>query len=280
MMSAQVKEAERTAPQRLHAAQILTAIVLILAAVASAGGIFLPGLYRGNAWIINATRGQDVYTLAIAVPAMAITLLALRRGSVRALLVMTGITGYMLYTYIGGAFSFAFNAFFPIYVALYSVSIFALVALVGSLNLPHLDRKFDAAVPRRAVAAFVIFMGLMVALMEVGQITPFYTTGTLPLPIRQAEATTFYPLALDLGLIAPLCVLAGIGLWRRLPWGYLLTSCMLIKAATMGLALLATNWYGWIMGSTPDAAPWLAVYSLIGFGSLGMAVWFFRHCRP
>ena len=39
---------------------------------------------------------------------------------------------------------------------------------------------------------------------------------------------------MDLGLIVPLCVLAGILLLRRNPWGYLLASVGMLKFLTMG----------------------------------------------
>ncbi|HYG58564.1 MAG TPA: hypothetical protein VD902_10950 [Symbiobacteriaceae bacterium] len=278
-MSSLAKVPAAEAPRSPRAAQILTAIVVVLAGVAAAGGVFLPDLYRGNAWILSATRGQDVYTLVVAVPAMAVTLFFLKPGAVRAALVMLGITGYMLYTYTGAALTFPMNEFFPIYVALFSLSVFGMAALTSSIDVARIDRRFDATTPRKPVAIFVIFMGVMLALMEIGQVMPFYTTGALPLPMQLAESTSFYPLALDMGLIAPLCVLSGVWLWRRQPWGYLLTSCMLIKSATMGLALLATNWYAWLMGTTPDSIEFLALWAIIGFGGLGMTVWFLRHCR-
>jgi hypothetical protein len=246
--------------------------------VAAAGGIFLPHLYRGNAWVLSATRGQDVYTLAVAVPAMAVTWFAMRQGSLRAILVMMGITGYMLYTYIGAAFAFSLNEFFPIYVALMSLSLFAIAGLVSASDAAHIDSRFESGAPRKPIAIFLIAMGSMLLLMESLQLIPFYVNGTLPLAMQLAESTNFFPLAMDMGLVAPLTILAGIALLRRLPLGYLLSSCMLVKAATMGLALLATNGYAWMMGTTVDSIGLLLSYGFIGFGGLGMAVWFFRYC--
>lgn len=204
-MSAATKappSAPAPAPRSPRTAQVLTGLILLLGAVAAAGGIFLPHLYSGTTWILNGTRGQDVYTLLVAVPAMAVTLFFLRPGAVRATLVMIGLTGYMLYTYIGAALTFPFNALFPVYVALYALSLFALAALAGNLDIATIDRRFDEATPRKPMAIFLGFMGIMLALMEIGQIAPFYATGALPLPMQLAEQTNFYPLALDLGLIA------------------------------------------------------------------------------
>jgi len=43
--------------------------------------------------------------------------------------------------------------------------------------------------------------------------------------------------ALDLGVIVPACVLAGILLLRGQPWGYLLASVGVMKFITMGVAV-------------------------------------------
>ncbi|HWI65137.1 MAG TPA: hypothetical protein VNT75_25185 [Symbiobacteriaceae bacterium] len=276
-VAAKSPQAESTKSPRT--AQILTVILIVLSAVAAAAGIFLPDLYQGTEWLIGASRGTDVYTLAVAVPAMIVTLFFLRRGALRPTLVMTGVVAYMLYTFIGTAMTYAFNGFFPVYVATMSVSFFTLAALIGTIDLGRIDQRFDATAPRKPMAIFLIVNAVMLAMMEMGQMMPYYSTGELPQPMRLAASTIFYPLVLDLGMIMPLSLLAGIWLWQRRPWGYLLTSCMLIKSATMGLALLATNFYGWLAGIQTDSIEWLIGYGVIGFGGLAMSVWFFRHCR-
>jgi hypothetical protein len=43
----------------------------------------------------------------------------------------------------------------------------------------------------------------------------------------------------DLGLVVPLAFLTGVLLLRRSPIGYLLAGVLLIKGATLGLALMA-----------------------------------------
>jgi hypothetical protein len=43
--------------------------------------------------------------------------------------------------------------------------------------------------------------------------------------------------AMDLGLVMPLCFLAGVLLLRRSPWGYLLAAVAVIKMLTLGAAV-------------------------------------------
>ena len=279
-MAAVAKEArEASVPQSPRVALVLSVIIIILVAIASAGGIFLPSLYRGNVWMVNANRGQDVYTLFVALPAMALSVFAARRGAVRGLLVLAGIIGYMLYTYTGAALAYSLNEFFLIYVALFSLSLVGLIATLGAIDVESLKQRFDRATPRRAVASYLAVLGLLLAMVEVGQLIPFFISGTLPQAMQLAEATSFFPYALDLGLVLPLCLLSAYWLWRGVAWGYVTTAVMLIKAATMGLALLATNGYAWAVGGVTDPMGILFGYGFIGLGGLGFAVSFLRHCR-
>lgn len=278
-MGAVMKAPEAEAVGKQRTVQILTWLVVFLAAVATAGGLFVPGLYRESGWLLQAMRGTDLYTLFVALPAVLVALSVAGRGSLRAKLVLVGLLGYVLYTYLGGAFAFALNEFYLIYVALFALSIAALFAAVRSIDIPGLARRFDAAFPRGPVAAFLLLIGLMLAMIELGQIVPFITSGAVPEPLRLSGGTTFYPWTLDLGIVLPLSVLSAVWLWQRRPAGYLLTGCMLIKCVTMGLCLLAANLYGWYMGGTTDAVELLFTYGVIAFGGLAMSVWFLRHCR-
>lgn len=278
-MSVAAKLPQPEAKPSIRTPQVLTGIVLVLAAIASAGGIFLHDLYKGSAWVLSATRGQDWFTLLVAVPVTAVALVLGRRGSTRAKLALIGLVGYFFYTYTGAALAYALNNFFLIYVALFTLTILTLGAWVSTLDLANLGRSFDAGVPRRSTSIFLIIIGMMLVIGEVGQLIPFFTDGTLPLPMQLAEADNFFVYALDLGLVAPFAVLAGVWLWQRKAWGYLLAGFMLSKSAVMGLMLLFTNGYGWIIGSTIDSIDLLVAYGVIGFGGLGMAVWYLRHCK-
>jgi hypothetical protein len=51
------------------------------------------------------------------------------------------------------------------------------------------------------------------------------------------NTTTLVIQAMDLALIAPLAILAGVLLLRRSAWGYLLGSVVVLKGLTMALAV-------------------------------------------
>jgi hypothetical protein len=256
----------------------LTAIIIVLGAVASSGGLFISGLYRDSRYLVDQALGQDLVTLFIALPALAVTLFFVRRGSARATLAWIGLLGYMLYTYTTYAFGSAFNEFFLIYVALFSLSIFTLVAAVSGIDPAAWQKRFDVDTPHRPVAAFLILCGFMVSALWLPDIIRFLMTGKLPVSLVLAGIPTNFVYVMDLGLVVPLAFLTGISLWRRLPWGFILAGAMLTKVATLGLALLSMVWFMTRGGQTLEIGP-VVFAAVVTVGSLGLAAWFFRHCH-
>jgi len=183
----------------------LAGAIVALATVASALGLLLPGVYRDNAWVTAQNRGTDLVTLAVIVPATAIALVADRYGSPRGRLVLFGLLGYFFYVYTGASFAYTFNHLFLLYVALFSLSLFALLALGSRMNAPAVLAAFDARTPWRATVAFMLWLAVMLCVIWLAQILPFYWTGEVPEGIRMADAQTMYVYVLDLGIVSVLC---------------------------------------------------------------------------
>ena len=93
------------------------------------------GLYQYDT--VNSSSqevGQDVVTLILGVPLLIVGIVLARKGSLRGQLLLTGGLGYFLYTYGAMSFLTAFNPFFLIYVALFSLSLFAFILALSGLN--------------------------------------------------------------------------------------------------------------------------------------------------
>jgi hypothetical protein len=86
-----------------------------------------------------------------------------------------------------------------------------------------------------------------------------------------AGGGSYFVFAFDLGLILPLTILGAVWLWQHRPWGYVLASYILVKATTMGLALLAMNWFNLRAGVPTDPVELLAFYTLLAAGGLAMS---------
>jgi hypothetical protein len=261
---------------RLVIAQRLTVAVIVLASLAAGVGLFLPEVYRETDWVIPQNRGQDLVTL-LALAVLLPSVKTSRRASPRGTLIWLGLLGYLAYTYTGAAFAYGFNKLFPIYVALFALAGAALIAGLSGIDATALRDAFDSRTPRRSVVAFLIILALVLCTLWVGQIIPFYTEGKLPEMILRANTPTVFLYVLDLGVVVPLALLSAWWLWRDEPWGYVLAGFVLVKAATMGLALLSMTGFAMRAGLPVDTTLSAAWVTLTISGS-AMSLWFFHQC--
>lgn len=235
------------------------AIAGLLAAIASAAGVFLhgdlatvavttfrgetvdilvDGVYRYNS-IAFASEGVgwDVITLSVVVPALAACLPGLWRGSLRARLMATGILAYFLYQYFEYAVSVAYGPLFLVYVGASAISLAGIVVLASGIDLADLAARLGTRFPRRSVAGlgilFVVLLGGMWLPLVLRTMTAADAGGAL------AGGTTLVVQAFDLGLLVPMGIFTAISAWRRHPAGYLLGSVVVVKAVAMALALVA-----------------------------------------
>lgn len=263
---------------RLRLAFVLSWVVAALALAAAGLGLLVPEVYRAEtAWVVPQNRGQDAVTL-VALAVMAVSLRAAQWACPRGTLVWLGLLGYLAYTYTGAAFSYRFNELFLVYVGLFSCLGAALVAALSGVDAAALRGAFDARVPRQGVVVFLVVMSAVLCLLWFSQIVPFFTHGRVPPMIQQAQVPTVFVYVLDLGVVVPLALLAALWLWRDRAWGYVLAGFVLVKAATMGLALLAMTGFAMRAGLAVEPAMSIA-WVVLAVAGLAMSWAYFRCCR-
>lgn len=245
---------------KLHPAlRWLVPAISLLALIATGAGLFWPssgqpypvttlwgetvmingrGLYQHESLSMAAqAQAQDLVTLLVGLPLLLVSAWLAGHAVLRGGLLLTGTLGYFLYTYTSLAFGAAYNPLFLVYVALFSLSLFAFVLSMMSFDLTTLPQHFSDHLPRRSIAALLFVTGGFLLLAWLGRIAPSLFTNQPPVGL--GHATTLFIQVLDLGLIVPLALLAGWLLLRRSPWGYLLASVAVLKFLTMGLAVSA-----------------------------------------
>ncbi len=179
-------------------------------------------------------QANDLVMLVLGLPLLALSFRMSRRGSLRGHLLLTGTLGFILYTYITMCFGTAYNVFFLVYVALFSLSLFAFVLSMMAFDLPSLPGRFSERLPRGWIAGLLFFAAVFLALAWLGRIGATCAPGAVP---ELENVTSMFIQAMDLGIIVPLCVLGGLLLLRRQPWGYLLASVGMVKFLTLGIAV-------------------------------------------
>ena len=85
--------AARSAAARLSLPALLSALLVPVAGTAAAIGLFNPGIYRDAAMTAGNARGTALVILAVALPAVAVSLVLTARGSLRAQIVWLGALG-------------------------------------------------------------------------------------------------------------------------------------------------------------------------------------------
>jgi hypothetical protein len=238
----------------------LVPLIAVLALVATGIGLFYPN--EGSPFSFTAVRGEtvqiwgrgwyrydtpigalsfragDLTTLFLAIPVLILSFVMYRQGSMRGGLLLTGALSYFLYTYISVGFGATYNNLFLVYVLTFSASLFGLILALTSFDVQALPAHFVGTLPRRGIGIFLVVSGIILSLIWlVLSILPALFQSKAP-----PEAyfyTTFMTGIVDIGIVAPALLIAGVLLWRRAPLGYLLASTMLIFTCILGPNLTA-----------------------------------------
>jgi hypothetical protein len=191
--------------------------------------------YYDTVSTVAQMEGNDLITLVVGLPLLVISTWLAFRGSLRGRLLLTGTLAFFLYTYLTMSVLTAYNALFLVYVALFTLSLYAFILCMLSFDLADLPRHFSLRLPRGWIAGVLFAIGAFLSLAWVGRVVPELLQPQTPAALE--NTTTRVIQAMDLALIVPLAVLAGILLLRRSAWGYLLASVAVLKGLTMALAV-------------------------------------------
>jgi hypothetical protein len=197
------------------------------------------GLYRYDT-LTGATGflAGDLITLVLGIPTLIISILLYRRGSIKGGFLLTGALAYFLYTYISMGFGAAYNNFFLAYTVIFAASLYGLILALLSFDLKTLPSYFGPGLPRKGMGIFLIVSGVILGLIWlVLSIIPAWIANNAP--IEAYYYTTFTTGIIDIGIVAPALILAGVLIRRDAPAGYLLASTMLIFTCILGANLAA-----------------------------------------
>lgn len=237
----------------------LVPLIFVLALFAAGMGLFYqtPGQpyaltsFRGEQVTINGhglyywdtvssaaqMQGNDLITLVVGLPLLAVAAWLAFRGSLRGQLLLIGTLAFFLYTYLSMSTLTAYNGLFLVYVALVALSLYAFALSLMAVDVAALPAHFSPRFPRGWVAGLLFAVGVFLALAWLGRVTPELLYPQTPPALE--NTTTRVIQAMDLALVAPLAVVGAVLLLLRKPWGYLLASVAVLKGLTMALAVSA-----------------------------------------
>ena len=238
----------------------LVPLIAVLALLAAGFGLFTPndgtpvsfttargetvelwgqGLYKYDT-PIGATgfTAADVITLFLAIPILVVSLFMYRRGSVKGGLLLTGTLSYFLYNYTSMGFGAAYNNLFLAYTLIFGASLFGLILALLSFDLKTFPSHFSKTLPRNGIGIFLIVSGIILSLIWlVLSIIPALLVSKAPPEANYY--TTFLTGIIDIGMVAPALIIAGVLIRRNNPSGYVLASTLLIFTCILGANLTA-----------------------------------------
>jgi hypothetical protein len=253
---------------------ILLAIAVVLQA---AGGLFIRGLYRDNAWVVSVFKGTDFESLILDAPVLIVSLIATIRGSIRARIILMGMVYYVFYNNMYYLFS-AFNRFFLLYVALFILSSCALIALLLSTDAGEISGVNRSGL-RKTISVIMFANAATLSVMWIGQAIMFIADGKLPKLISDTGAGTQMVAICDLTLVVPPLVLGGILLWRGRPWGRVIATAMLVQCMAIVVDLIVTPPFQAAAGVN-DAWAMVPLWVLMGASFLLPLMYLLKSLRP
>jgi hypothetical protein len=222
---------------------VLTFPLALLVAAASLAGLMLPATYARETanWAAQAV-GQDWVDLLVAVPWLVVTGLLAMAGSRRGLMLLAGGLAYTLYEFAIYTFSVHFNGLFLVYCAALGLSAFGLAGVTSILGSGDPTAR-SALLPTRTVGIFLTAVGVVFAATWLADIVPALVHGTVPRSLQDAGTPTNPVHVIDLSVVLPLHVIAGVSLLRRRPAGFVLAPVLLgfgvlMSASIAGLVLV------------------------------------------
>ena len=264
-------------PRRLAWFLVLVALVNGIAAALTA---LLPDVLNGTPVMNGSARGTGVVMALLGAPALLVAAWFAARGSWRAILVVVGLLAYVAYNDVLFLFATPFNRLFLLYCAGFATMLFAVIALLWTVDF----EAIAAQVPHLPVRALAAYMWLIVAFNTLGwlaRVVPA-VVGTYPPEFLVGTGLTTNPIfAQDLSFWLPGAAVVGWLLWHRRPSGIVLAGAWLVYGFIEAIGVATDQWLGSSAEPTSTVATMAGAYLFVVLAIVGIVplIVFFRSDR-
>ncbi|WKZ40380.1 MAG: hypothetical protein QY328_19145 [Anaerolineales bacterium] len=241
--------------------------------------VYGQGVYRHDSSFVAALfKGTDAVTLFAGIPLLLTGYWLYRRDSLRGGIFLIGMLLYFLYLGVTYTFSAIFNSLFLVYTALFSASLFAVILALTSFDTQNLASKVTSGMPRRGIAIFMFVAGLGTLMLWISELIGPLMTGQAPANL--GPYTTMFTHGFDSAVITPACVITGVYLLKRKPFGYLLAAPLLILCTLIGVVVIGQTISQTLAGFVFPIGVYIGMigsWVVMGAFSVGLAIRFFRN---
>jgi hypothetical protein len=256
-----------------RSAFLLTGALAVVAALACVASIFVPDVLRGPAAPNGQLRGTAAVVTLIGLPVLVLSAGMVARGSSRALFGWVGAIGFIAYQGVLFLFASPFNSLFLLYVAMLSLAVWSLISVVPQIRVDALAASISRRAPVRVASAYLAVMATLFGALWLKAVIPPSLANTTPTFLAGTGMLTGPGQVMDLGFTLPLMFAGAIQLWRRRPWGYVVSGSLLVMLAMETISIATDQWFGHAADPTSPAAaiglvPVFAAITVLGLGVL------------
>ncbi|TFC81497.1 hypothetical protein E3T24_15185 [Cryobacterium sp. TmT2-59] len=232
---------------------VVTGGTAIAAAVA---GILNPSLYTGLVaeTLLPGALSQDIISVLAGIGLLVLAALA-RPNRRRQQLLALGLLGYLFYAYGIYVIERAYNGFYLVYLAIFTLAFWSVVYGTASLRREVMTR---ATMPRglRVVSA-------VGALLQPLMFYPLWIAMLIPLMRDRDQIDSLYSIfILDLGFIMPAFLILAVLVFRNRGAGLVLLPSLYVLGFTLIFSLALAELVKPVFGTAPDL-PALAAAALL-----------------
>ena len=243
--------------RRLTLAYVLSLVIALLIAIASAAGLFCQSLIYPTGELLQTFVPNDVVNLVIGLPALIGSMWFARRGKLTGLLLWPGALFFGVYNYIAYLFGMPFHVLYLPYLIIVTLSVYTIIALVASIDADAVKQQLSGVVPNRVAGGVLAGLAILLILRAIGvMVTALIseTPGAPPdLPVLIADVV---------GSVA--WVFGGILLWRRDRLGYVTGLGLLFHGSTLFVGLILFLLIQPLMTAAPFSLGDIVVVSIMG----------------
>jgi hypothetical protein len=256
------------------ALRVSAALAVVAGAASAASFVFWQLFHRDVAMGIGNMRGTAFSVLFFALPVLVASMIASRRGSLRAQLLWLGTLAYLAYNAVMFCFAPRFNALFLAFSAWLGLSFWGLLTLLRAVDLSRI-RACTERVPVRTIAVYLLACALLFAGLWLQAIVPATVSNAFPAVLDEAGLSQNPIWVLDFAFTFPLMVLGSVWMWQRRAWGLIIGGMMtwMLTLETAGIAV--DQWFGHLHDPKASlaAVPVMIFFTFLG---LGMSTSFLR----
>ena len=258
----------------LTPAYALSLAIALLMAVAAVAGLLFPATIYPTEEVLLSFAPVDLFHLVVGLPILLGSMWLVRRGQLAGLLCWPGALLYVLYSYVTNLIGVPFGVLFLPYLLLVTLSVYATIVLVASIDSEAVRQRLAGVVPARAAGAvLVVFTSLFILMAVVDIVTALASQ-------RPVGALDLMLWVADLAALSPACLAGGILLLRRRALGYTGGAGLLLVYSMLFIGIIPVMGYRALYSGSAIDLVGVVMMLVLGLICLTLLALFLRGAVP